>query len=132
MEQGLEFDPEVRRHLDIRDDRGSMGKEEDERPHHQGREVRRPGGDVIEEADELGGSQVDADLLERFTNGGLEQIGIAGAAPPSRQPHLARPRITGTLSPPNEQEGVRIGREQHRHCRAGERGILDRRRGPAP
>ena len=86
-----------------------------------GGKQRRAGHHVVEAADQVVRVELEPDLLERLAHGGGDEVGFGGVLPATGQRHVARPRIPRPLGAADEQHGVGVGRQDHRHGGPDER-----------
>jgi hypothetical protein len=117
----VEGDPTDGGDLGIGVERGPVRERKDEGTDRDGREHRCAGNDVIEAADELLARGGKTHLLGGLPNRGRDKIGVLRRLPAAGKRHMSRPWITQTLCPADQEQAVRIGRQQNRHGSPDER-----------
>jgi hypothetical protein len=66
----------------------------------------------------------DSHFFSRLTRRSEEEIGVGSIVPTARKPHLPRPRISGALGSPDQQQSVGIGHQHQRHGRPDRIGVV--------
>jgi hypothetical protein len=100
-----------RSHFGVQAQVEADGKGEDERADRDRWQDRGPRGHVAQDTDPASLAEIDADLLCRLPDCRLDQVGVPRSATTARKADLAGPRVTGTLSPADEENRKGIGRE---------------------
>ena len=124
MEQVFHRHPGVIGDFDIPGDDRTLRQDEDIRSHHERREMRGSGSDVVERPDQVMPFQPDSHLFGRLTNRRDQEILVPHSESSARQAHLPGPRVAGSLRPANEKDGIGVGHQDDRHGGAGEGGIV--------
>ena len=111
----IERDPTHGGDLGIDMERGPGPEGENEGSDRDGREHRGSGNHVVQTAGELLARRRKPHFLLRLAYGGRDEIGVLNGVAAAGKCHVARPGISGALSPADQEQAVRVGGEQHRY-----------------
>lgn len=129
LNQRPERYPKYRLHLGAQRHRGAILQREYKWTDDDGWENRRPGMEVVQDPEQLGGREVDADFLAHFADGGDAEVMILRIAPPAGEGDLTRPGVAGANGAMDEERfDAVVAVMQHDRDRGGNHSRRDRKR----